>query len=390
MQLTFYVGSTCILKPKIVAAAQIAGVQLKFEDPAALPTEKVVLVRKPALLTPSGYVPGSSASLRYIANAHPAAELYGRTLGERASVDALVDAITAELETPLVALKKHNAPKEAVAGDIVAVLKKLEATLAKQTYLVGERLSIADLAVVGAMTAILTLDALPISELSAFLNLCRLYNTVAERTGALTPAAIEAKVEEEKTQQPAKKEKQAQQPKEKKADKPKAEPKPAPPKAKDPIELLPPADFDMEAWKRYYSNSKDLKGDAMPYLWEKLDKEGWSFYHMEYIRYTPEDNTKAFMASNLLGMFLQRIDNWLRKYMFGVCDVLQEDGYFGVEGIWLWRGEDVPQRLVENDQYESFKWVKLDMQADKQRIADYFCEDDSLNGKTIVDCKVFK
>eukprot|EP01053_Blabericola_migrator_P007843 Blabericola_migrator_1__7842@NODE_4008_length_1387_cov_829_018182_g2471_i0_p1_GENE_NODE_4008_length_1387_cov_829_018182_g2471_i0NODE_4008_length_1387_cov_829_018182_g2471_i0_p1_ORF_typecomplete_len404_score92_90EF1G/PF00647_19/4_7e33GST_C/PF00043_25/1_3e07GST_C_2/PF13410_6/1_1e06GST_C_2/PF13410_6/4e03GST_C_3/PF14497_6/4_7e06GST_C_3/PF14497_6/3_1e03GST_C_6/PF17171_4/0_16Spo0A_C/PF08769_11/0_18Phage_holin_5_1/PF06946_11/0_41_NODE_4008_length_1387_cov_829_018182_g2471_i0901301 len=403
MQLTLYAGANCFLKAKVEAAAKIVGDSVVRKEVETYPKESALLFRHPALLTPSGYVSGSNASLRYIGNAHPTYELYGRSSGERAAIDSAVDAISAELETPIVAYALNRAPLKVVVGDVMTTLTTLDAALAKQTYLVGERLSLADLALAGAVAGAVAKGVLKAEELSPLYNLCRLYNTVAGRC-SMTPNNIEPKIEskiEQLEQSPSTKEqkggkKQQPQKKESKPSKveagppsPRAEPAPAP-KQKDPIEELPPTNFDLEAWKRYYSNSKDLKGDAMPWLWEHLDKEGFAFYHMEYIRYKDDENTKAFMASNLLGMFLQRIDNWLRKYMFGVCDILQEDGYFSVQGIFLWRGQDVPKRLQENDQYESFKWTKLDADKDKDRIIAYFCEEDVLEGKAIQDSKVYK
>lgn len=398
MQLTLYAGSNCILKSKIEAAAHIVGDSITRKESSDFPREVVTVCRFPALGTPSGYIPGSNASLRYIANSHPVYELYGRSCGERAAVDAALDMITTELETPLLAFEHHGADIKLVSADLKKTFGACDATLAKQTYLVCERLSIADLSLAGAVAASVQLKVLTTEDLGQYVNLCRLYNTIAGRCEwklkhiepnveavAASPSAGGKKAG--KKDEGKKKEEKKE---EKKEDKPAAEAAPPAPKVKDPIELLPPTDFDMEAWKRYYSNSKDLKGDAMPYLWEHLDKEGWSFWHMEYQRYTEDDNTKEFMASNLLGMFLQRIDNWLRKYMFAVCNVFQEDGYYGVEGIFLWRGQEVPQRLVENDQYESFKWTKLSLDTDKQKITDFFCEGDEINGKAIKSCKVYK
>eukprot|EP01054_Gregarina_sp_Poly1_P005286 Gregarina_sp_Poly_1__5285@NODE_279_length_10190_cov_93_504495_g243_i0_p3_GENE_NODE_279_length_10190_cov_93_504495_g243_i0NODE_279_length_10190_cov_93_504495_g243_i0_p3_ORF_typecomplete_len398_score61_05EF1G/PF00647_19/5_9e33GST_C/PF00043_25/1_7e08GST_C/PF00043_25/1e04GST_C_3/PF14497_6/2_8e07GST_C_3/PF14497_6/3_7e03GST_C_2/PF13410_6/4_5e06GST_C_2/PF13410_6/5_1e03GST_C_5/PF16865_5/0_11GST_C_6/PF17171_4/0_17Hormone_3/PF00159_18/9Hormone_3/PF00159_18/1_2e04_NODE_279_length_10190_cov_93_504495_g243_i len=397
MQLVLYAQELCFLKKKIEGAASIVGDRLCRKEVNEFIRDTTAFSRFPALGTPSGFIPGSNAALRFIGNAHPAAELYGRSIGERAAVDSTLDALSAELETPIVAFALNKADKNMVVTDVLKALGACDAVLAKQTYLVGERLSLADLALAGAIYGCLEKKVLTQEDMQKFLHVVRLYLTIRGRcwpsegveiqvdTGAISSPTVgkKGKKEDAKKEEPKQK-------KDKPVTPPAAAPAPPAPKPKDPIEELPVTDFDMEAWKRYYSNSKDLRGDAMPYLWEKLDKAGWSFWHMEYLRYTPDDNTKVFMASNLLGMFLQRIDNWLRKYMFAVCDVLEEDGYFGVEGIFLWRGQDVPQRLVENDQYESFKWTKLSLEADKERITDYFCEEDELGGKKICDCKVYK
>jgi elongation factor 1-gamma len=53
----------------------------------------------------------------------------------------------------------------------------------------------------------------------------------------------------------------------------------------------------MEAWKRTYSNN-DTKTVAMPYFWEKFDKENYSLWFCEY-KY-PEELKLIFMSCNLV------------------------------------------------------------------------------------------
>ena len=54
----------------------------------------------------------------------------------------------------------------------------------------------------------------------------------------------------------------------------------------------------MDAFKRCYSNNDTLEV-AIPYFWEKLDKENYSIWYCEY----KEDlkDQKIFMTCNLVG-----------------------------------------------------------------------------------------
>ncbi|KAL8443661.1 hypothetical protein Emed_006636 [Eimeria media] len=166
---------------------------------------------------------------------------------------------------------------------------------------------------------------------------------------------------------------------------------PAPPKPKCDLDLLPPSPLDLNEWKRVYSNTKDLKKDAMPWLWKNFDDKGYCFYYMKYEKLEGEC-TVAFLTSNQLGGFLQRIDNNFRKYSFGVIDVVGEGSSFDIQGVWLFRGLDIPQMMKDHPSYEYNVWKKLDHNKaeDRKLIEDYFCNDDEVEGTHIADSKVWK
>jgi elongation factor 1-gamma len=54
----------------------------------------------------------------------------------------------------------------------------------------------------------------------------------------------------------------------------------------------------MDEWKKMYSNNDTLTV-AMPYFWEKFDKENYSIWYSEYK--FPEELKLIFMSSNLVG-----------------------------------------------------------------------------------------
>ena len=81
-------------------------------------------------------------------------------------------------------------------------------------------------------------------------------------------------------------------------------------KAPNPLDLLPPSEkFQMDAWKRCYSN-EDTKTVAVPWFWEHFDPEGYSLFFCKY-KFEIEAN-QIFMVSNSLNGFIQRLDP-LRK-----------------------------------------------------------------------------
>lgn len=108
------------------------------------------------------------------------------------------------------------------------------------------------------------------------------------------------------------------------------------PKSKDPLDALPKGTFNMDDFKRFYSNEEEAK--SIPYFWEKFDPENYSIWFGEY-KY-PEELSKVFMSSNLIGGMFQRLDK-MRKNAFASSCVFGEDGNNTISGVWVWRGQDL-------------------------------------------------
>merc|ERR1712200_355423 len=145
----------------------------------------------------------------------------------------------------------------------------------------------------------------------------------------------------------------------KKADKPKPEPKKekkeatpapaeeepalAPVKEKDPFAAIPKGNFDMDDFKRFYSNNDEDK--SVPYFWEKFDKQHYSIWYSEY-KYADE-LSKIFMTCNLVGGMFQRLEK-LRKNAFASACIFGKDNDNSISGIWVWRGHDLAFGLSED------------------------------------------
>merc|ERR1711915_371302 len=91
---------------------------------------------------------------------------------------------------------------------------------------------------------------------------------------------------------------------EKKAEKPAEEEPKMPEKKKDPLDLLPPGNFNMEEWKRFYSNNEE--DDSIKWFWEHFDPAHYSIWRGDY-KYNNE-LTMIFMSCNLIGGMFQRLE----------------------------------------------------------------------------------
>jgi len=115
--------------------------------------------RAPVLETEQGAITSSNAICRYISAISPAAGLLGANALERVEVDGWLDFASRELELPgsvwIYPVVGHmDFRPEAYARakeDLAASLAALDARLAGRTYLVGGRLTLADIAVACAL-----------------------------------------------------------------------------------------------------------------------------------------------------------------------------------------------------------------------------------------------
>lgn len=193
------------------------------------------------------------------------------------------------------------------------VLGVLEQHLLVNTFLVGERITLADIFAAGLLTRGFEylLDKKWRQENP---NITRWYETITNQPIYTAIVPKSPFVEEAlKNQPPAKKD---QPPKKEKEETQKSAPKAAPkPKAKEvveeeeeedapaprpkhPLEALPKPSLVLDDWKRKYSN-EDTRSVALPWFWENFKADEYSIWKLDY-KYN-EDLTLTFMTSNLIG-----------------------------------------------------------------------------------------
>lgn len=381
----------------------------------------------PAFETADGKtISESNAIAYYVANE----QLRGKTDLERALVqqwsyfaDAELLPASSALVFPLLGILPYNKNNaERARQDVNATLAVLNQQLLDNTYLAGERITLADIIVFANLLSLYqyVLDA---PARATYGNLTRWFNTILNqkqvaavvKNYALCTAALQAdpkKYAEFQKQQlggaggaaaaPA-----AAAPAAKKADKPKkadkkSESEPAEeldeaelalaaePKSKDPFDSLPKGTFNMDDFKRSYSNeSEDV---SVPYFWTKFDAENYSIWYGEY-KYS-EELTKVFMSCNLIAGMYQRLDK-MRKQAFASMCLFGGDNDSTISGIWVWRGQELAFPLSPDWQidYDCYEWKKLDAGSEetKKLVKQYFSwEGTDKAGRKFNQGKIFK
>jgi elongation factor 1-gamma len=386
---------------KILAAAKLAGVSVEVAAADANSASNSPSGKLPFLETGDGVVFEANAIARYVSSLGAnKATLLGATPADAGLVDSWIEYASVEIELPAAVWAFPTlglAPSDAAAtskakGDVRKVFDVLNKYLATRTFLVGERLSLADVSVACSLLDLYT-QVLDPGFRKAFANVNRWFLTVINqpaiqsvfgnvRLAEKAAAPVEKPVAEEKPK--AEKPKKEEKPK---AEKPKKEEKPPKdeeeeeenefdddkPKGKNPLDLLPPTTMNMDEWKRTYSNN-DTRPVAMPWFWEHLDASGYSLWWCRY-KYNSELDV-GYRTANLIGGWFQRLDK-LRKYGFGSVIIFGVDPTLEIEGAWLVRGKVIPPELTEGDDFALYDWKEFNLsnEAEKKLLEDFWAWD---------------
>ena len=113
-------------------------------------------------------------------------------------------------------------------------------------------------------------------------------------------------------------------------------------KKKNPLDLLPPTPFDLDAFKREFLNTPEKKA-SLDGLLNNFDAEGWSFWYTYYQK-SGEQGKISFRTCNLRSNILQNLDKF-RRYTLAVFGVYGAEPNLDIEGVWMWRGKEIPEEV---------------------------------------------
>ncbi|KAI9653588.1 MAG: hypothetical protein M1831_005970 [Alyxoria varia] len=265
-------------------------------------------------------------------------------------------------------------------------LKVLEDHLMINTFLVGERITLADLMVAGFVSRGFE-NVLDKKWRQDNPSTTRWYETIVNQPiyNAVIPEAkfcAEALKNQPPTQ--PKKEAKKEQPKPKAKEPEDEEDEPAPaPKAKHPLEALGRPSFAIDDWKRKFKN-EETREVALPWFWENVNFEEYSIWRVDY-KYNDE-LTMTFMSANLVGGFYARLEA-SRKYLQGCMSVYGKTNDSVISGAWLVRGQEAIPAFDVAPDWESYEFTKLDPKKseDKTFFEDQMAWDKNIEvgGKTV-------
>lgn len=424
MALVLHAGNTNKNAFKALIAAEYSGVKVELvknfemgvsnKSPEFLKMNPIGKV--PVLETPDGPVFESNAIARYVTRLKADNPLYGSTLIEYAHIEQWIDFGSLEIDAnilrwfiPRIGFAVYLPPaEEAAISALKRALDALNTHLASNTYLVGHSVTLADI----IMTCNLVMGfsrVMTKSFTSEFPHVERYFWTMVNQPNFRKILGEVKQAESVPPVQSAKKPSQPKEPKhkdepkkeaKKEAKKEPAKPKVAEaaeeeeapkPKPKNSLDLLPPSKMVLDDWKRLYSNTKtNFREVAIKGFWDMYDPEGYSLWFCDY-KYNDE-NTVSFVTLNKVTGFLQRMD-LARKYAFGKMLIVGSEAPFKVKGLWLFRGQEIPQFVIDECyDMELYEWKKVDLsdEAQKERVNQMIEDQEPFEGEALLDAKCFK
>ena len=152
--------------------------------------------------------------------------------------------------------------------------------------------------------------------------------------------------------------------------------------------------LDLESFKQeFFEDKSNHKDKAMEKFWKEFDPKGYSLWWMEYQNLDTEGK-KLFRTKNSRNFFLERLDDDFKRFAFGIHGVYGNEGDYKVRGVWLWRGNEIPKEIKENDyfKYLTIKNLKFDNNNDKQLVNEYWTKTNKGNkvdGRALADFTYF-
>ncbi|WFD29570.1 hypothetical protein MSPP1_000579 [Malassezia sp. CBS 17886] len=399
---------------RVVAAAKVNGAKLDV-----VPTNPPADTQKPAYRAkfPMGKVPGfeapdgwtlseGSAILTYVAGLSDNAHLNGTCPKSAARVNQWVSFTDDELHNNavmLIALYNHLLPynkafESRAWSELHRAMTVLNDHFVKQTFVVGHRLTAADLAIAAMLYPLFT-RTFGEQTRSKYPHVLRYYNTIVNQraVGGVIPVDAQFAAADAKYVAPRKEEK----PKKAAgagagtsgsaaaagAAPAKDEEKPAA-KPKNPLDELPKSDFVIDEWKRVYSN-EDTRSKALPWFYEHFDPQGFSVWRFDF-KYNDE-LTHVFMSSNQISGLFTRLEA-TRKYVMGTAGVFGKTNDSAIAGVVVLRGQEWEPVLSVAPDIESYTVSRLDLSKpeDKKFFEDMLDWAATIDGKEWADGKILK
>ena len=162
-------------------------------------------------------------------------------------------------------------------------------------------------------------------------------------------------------------------------------------KEKNPADYLPPLPFTLEEFKKFFLNNED-KEEVIKQFCKILDPEEYSLWWLE-CQNLPDGGKVLVSATNAKNLFLQKLDNF-RSNSFAVHGVYGREGNYRIRGVWLWKGKEIPKEIQENEYYDNLTIRNLNPKSkdDVQLVSDYWTKlkpTDKIQGRLAADCGYF-
>ena len=300
-------------------------------------------------------------------------------------------------------LQYNKQATEKAQESVKSVMSLLNVHLLSKTFLVGERVTQADISMACTLLMLYT-NVMDPRFREPYGNVNRWFVTLVNQPefksvlGNVELCTKMAQFDNKKYQEISGKGKKQSA---KKESKPKAEAKkgagdpppaqelPAAPKGPtNPWANCPAPSMDLETLKRTYKNQSG--DESWKYFLDNFKKEDYSIWIGTYMY---NDELKLdFMAGNLARGMLDRLEKLRKNSMAQVYVLKDENSKLEITGFWIWLGQELAFTLCDDWQtdYDTYDWRKLslDNEDDTKLLRDYWYAEE-VKGKEVVSDYVY-
>ena len=408
---------------EILHTINILGVKIPLEEINLEEKEKRnSLVQKtptttfPFLQTEQGNISQSNSIIYYLTKKYKP-ELLGETPFEKAKILQWIEFANCEINKynksiiyPIFGWTDFN--KENFDNDnkkIKELLNIVEKALEKNEYIVGNKMTLADVKLFSSIRYLMMLHFPEPMRKKLFSNINKWFekimntpeaikaygktvlckNIVKPFTGVINRNKQSDENNKENKEDPHKQEEKNEEPYVPSLlELPRFNTKPI---ENNPLDALPPSKFDLEKFKPEFIKNTNKKS-AMKNFWKNYDPEGYSLWYIEYNN-EPNECLTLFRTCVIKGGILEQLQ-YFKKYCFGVLGVYGADADYKIRGCLLWRGDEIPQEMKNLNCYEKMSFRKLDynQKKDQQLVHDYWTkigEKEKVFKKPAIDTRYF-
>jgi elongation factor 1-gamma len=337
----------------------------------------------PYLVTPNGVLSEAYAIVKYLLSTYNSSML-GNSAFERSQVNQWVEFSQQELMRhnknvvyPILGFTQFNKEEsDKSLKEVKEFLRIVNTQLTGKKYLTGSKLTVADLELFFVLRFYFTLVFAEDIRKNVFPNVTNWFVALAAEPQMV--AAYGRTLLCKTPQKAAKVEAKKEEPKKAEVKKPAAAEKPAEEKKKgNPLDLLPPAKLVLDDFKREFLNSKDKPAVLKETFWPKYDANDYSLYYMKYDK-LPTEGKILFRTKNSMSFFLQKLNDF-RKYSFAAHGIYGTEGDYDIKGVWMWRGNGIPEEFRQHESFEYMMLRKLDAsnEEDRKLVEEYWLNTDA-------------
>lgn len=333
--------------------ARLAGVEVEDKVVGVPEIPKIsAFGQQPILNTPRGVFTGLNCAKAVAQGVHN--KLTGICPGQAVVVDEYLQAVKniLDLTANLIALEKSKSTendKINAVNKLVAYLKPFNAALVNNTFLLGNFITIADIALVVALQHAFANWFGP-KKRTELASLYRLFITINGQKAAkrvlepVTVAEKDAWVMPDLTQQKAE-------------------------KVVDPMSTLPKSETNLDSVKKLFGLEQPYNPAFATEVWNGFDYAGYTFYEVDF-KYNADEWEKEFLCENGVNGFLNRGEG-SKKYVFLVLNQTLVGKFYHINGAAIVRGSpdfnagEIPEALKSCGDAEEYAWNKIDVTTDE-------------------------